>query len=97
VVFAETFESYRQRAPIFMARTAEWKFNYHIGDLNELYDLRNDPLEMVNLAERPGERERVRHMQEVVLEWLRETGDVRVSEVVGGARSIVWHLFFAHA
>lgn len=83
VVFAETFETYRQKRPIFMARTPRWKFNYHLGDINELYDLESDPHEMHNLAELPQHYERVCEMQLLIRDWLLETGDVRLSELLG--------------
>ena len=32
-------------------RTERWKFVYYLDDLNELYDLENDPYELENLFE----------------------------------------------
>ncbi len=39
--------------PIRMLRTAEFKYVKYLNDRNELYDLKNDPHELVNLADDP--------------------------------------------
>lgn len=41
----------------------------------ELYDLKADPIEFANLAERPGAREALKRMQGAMLAWRRETED----------------------
>jgi arylsulfatase A-like enzyme len=82
IVFAETFETYRQKQPVFMARTERWKFNYYAGDTNELYDLQEDPHELVNLADDGAYRNVVRDLQTALVDWLRATGDVRLSDVL---------------
>lgn len=73
-VFAEIFEIIDQRAVIFSVRTEKWKYNFHCGDMDELYDMEKDPLEMQNLAENPDYTAVVAEMQERLAQWLRETG-----------------------
>ena len=41
----------------------------------ELYDLRTDPHELTNLAEDPGQRERLASMREILDTWIRDSGD----------------------
>jgi arylsulfatase len=59
-----------------MARTHDWKYVHHAGGEGELYDLRADPHELVNLANQPEQRERVADFRRLLLEWLIETEDV---------------------
>lgn len=61
--------------PIRMLRTADWKYNLYIHYGEELYDLRNDPDELVNLAGDPA-REAVRKELRAELEkWIRDNDD----------------------
>ena len=55
---------------ISMVGTHRWKYCHHMTDTDELYDLRDDPHEMVNLA---GERScagELRRMRGILGEWL---------------------------
>ena len=56
--------------------TDRWKFvlNYNPRDLDELYDLKADPGEMVNLAADPAHEKTVQEMRGRLLSWLDETG-----------------------
>ena len=51
-VISEWHQSGRLVSPIRMLRTATWKYNLHLGYGEELYDLKNDPHELTNLAGR---------------------------------------------
>lgn len=53
-----------------------WKYvlNWSPRDIDELYDLENDPGEMTNLARQKAHAETVAHMREAALAWLKETG-----------------------
>jgi len=53
-----------------MVRTRRWKYNYYPEGYAELYDLRNDPHEMKNLADDPMYREVVFEMKDRLLHWL---------------------------
>jgi arylsulfatase A-like enzyme len=48
---------------------------------DELYDLKNDPDQLINVADRPAYRETLSRLRKQLFEKLRETGDPRV---VGG-------------
>lgn len=64
-----------------MIRTSRWKYIWRQKDTDELYDLNEDPHELVNLlAETPvGNVETIRNsMQMQLLQWVAETGDVLV-------------------
>ena len=53
----------------------DWKFVFNGFDFDELYDLANDPNEMVNLASLPAYRERVERMMAKIWQRASETGD----------------------
>ena len=52
-----------------------WKLNLCPGDQCELYDLNNDPLELDNLFDHPGYRDRVRDLSARISDWQYRTGD----------------------
>ena len=45
------------QAEKYMVRSGDWKYCYYMGDTPELYNLREDPKEMKNLARDSGHRE----------------------------------------
>ena len=53
----------------------DWKFVFNGFDYDELYNLREDPHELSNLAQDPGHADRVRHMMTQVWAYLRRTND----------------------
>ncbi|MCZ7648463.1 MAG: sulfatase-like hydrolase/transferase [Planctomycetota bacterium] len=66
-VFAEY---YHTTEPCRMVRDRRWKYIHTVDDVNELYDLQNDPLETLNLAWYPQYAERVAAMDRLVLaDW----------------------------
>jgi len=73
-VFAEIFEIIDQRCLVLNVRTEKWKYNMYFGDIDELYDMENDPLELTNLAEQPGMVTVVDGLQKTLQQWLLETG-----------------------
>ena len=52
-----------------------WKLNLCAGDQCELYDLNNDPHELVNEFDNPDHRDRIRMMAAKIRVWQHETGD----------------------
>ena len=52
-----------------MIRDKQWKYVWNLSDVDELYDMENDPYELTNLAVRPEYAERLRLMR---LDMLRE-------------------------
>jgi len=64
-----------------MVRTLTHKYVYCPGDLDELYDLRSDPNELVNLADDPAHQSRRAELCERLLRWMLDTGDVLPREL----------------
>jgi uncharacterized sulfatase len=60
-----------------MLRTKEWKLvrHYHANELDELYDLKNDPDEKKNLYKDPASRETRTHLQQRLNERMKEIHD----------------------
>ena len=67
----------RKLPPIeYMARTREWKYVHDpMGDLDELYDLVNDPWELHNVAADPACRDVLAEMRLRLLDWSIKTED----------------------
>ncbi len=59
-----------------MVRTAEWKYVHDpMGDLDELYDLVNDPWELVNVADEEANEPIVSDLRRRLADWMIETED----------------------
>ena len=59
-----------------MVRTRGWKYVHDpMGDLDELYDLENDPWELENVAADPANREVLAEMRLRLLDWSLQTED----------------------
>lgn len=56
-------------------RSDRWKYVITPGDVDELYDLDDDPNELTNLAADPKHQEVVQEHRQYLLEWLVETED----------------------
>jgi arylsulfatase A-like enzyme len=59
-----------------MVRTYDWKYISRLDDTDELYDMRSDPGEMVNLVDRPEHAAIRAELHDRLLRWFLETGDV---------------------
>lgn len=66
------FGNYSQR----MLRDRRWKYVWNVGDVDELYDLENDPGELINLISDPQHAETLQHLRNRLVSWLEETDDV---------------------
>ncbi|HBV63187.1 MAG TPA: sulfatase [Rhodopirellula sp.] len=51
-------------------------FSASIKPVEELYDLKNDPQEIHNLAENPEQQERLKQMRTALAAWQNEVGDI---------------------
>ncbi|MBM3214853.1 DUF4976 domain-containing protein [Candidatus Poribacteria bacterium] len=80
-VFMEMYEAYGEMSPILSVRTHRWKYNWHLADQDELYDMEDDPLEQRNLAQMGAHRDTLLGLRYRILRWLEETGDVRLSDL----------------
>jgi len=61
-------------------RTEKWKYiHYHgIWDKDELYNLENDPDEMVNLIDEPEHQNLVDQFNKEMWDWLEQTGGMQI-------------------
>ena len=57
-------------------RTEDWTFCRRLYEADELYDRREDPRELANLAGRPEHAETERQLRDRILDWLLGTADV---------------------
>ena len=55
--------------------SGRWKVNLCASDQCELFDLANDPHEMVNLFDDPAQRDRIRDLSARIRLWQRHTAD----------------------
>ena len=76
-IFYEYFweRPFPQTPTVHAIRTAQYKYiRYHgIWDLNELYDIQKDPLEMNNLIRNPEYSEIAKSLRNSLFEWLNKT------------------------
>lgn len=74
-VFFEHYKAYWGRHPMVGVQTPDWKYVYYLEDeLEEMYDLRSDPDEIVNMAGRPEAEEMRRRLQRTAEAWWTSTG-----------------------
>jgi len=62
-------------AKSIMVRTEEFKYIYCPQDIDELYDLKNDPKELENIISRPDSKVIVEELRDRLLKWMLETAD----------------------
>ena len=72
--------AYPQTPTIFAIRTDRYKYIYNHGtwDINELYDLKNDPYEMNNLIRDTSLRTTGLALKKELFDWLSETGGLQI-------------------
>ena len=61
-----------------------WKYNWTLGDVDELYDLEADPLEMRSLVEHPDHQDLRSEIGARLRDWMQETSDIVEMERGGG-------------
>jgi len=64
------FCQYTTRGRMVMIRKDGWKYCFYTGDTNELYDLKNDPLEEHNLVDDPKYAKKRTELKNELLEWI---------------------------
>ncbi len=74
-IFAEYYSKQNWIAPIRTIRTQHWKYNLYLSGGEELYDLREDPGEIRNLAANPFHSDTRNNLAGRLDRWRRETGD----------------------
>ncbi len=69
-----------QTPTVHAVRTNKYKFirYYGVWDINELYDLENDPMEMNNLIRSAAHQEIAKALREDLFRWLEETGGEQI-------------------
>ncbi len=76
-VFYEYFweRPFPQTPTVHAVRTSKYKFiRYHgVWDINELYDIENDPYEMNNLIRNPEYKEIAQGLRNSIFDWLKDT------------------------
>lgn len=72
--------AYPQTPTIFAVRTSRYKYIYNHGtwDINEFYDLQNDPYEMNNLIRDTSLRKQGLQLKTELFNWLKETGGLQI-------------------
>ena len=74
-VVSEYYGKQKWVNPIRMYRTREWKYNRYLVHGEELYDLKNDPDEMVNLAANASHQARKEELSAALDRWMAKNGD----------------------
>ena len=57
-----------------MVTDGDWKYIRNRFDIDELYDLKTDPGEMRNVADRPEHQNRIAQMRQQIAEMVCRTG-----------------------
>ncbi len=53
----------------YMIRRGDYKLNYYVNDISELFNLKDDPKEMKNLALLPGHTDKVEELRSELFAW----------------------------
>ncbi len=81
-IFYEYFWEYAfpHTPTVFGVKTQKYKYMYYHGiwDINELYDMENDPHEQFNLIDHPEMTKLKRDLRERVFDWLERTGGMQI-------------------
>jgi N-acetylglucosamine-6-sulfatase len=72
--------NFPQTPTVHAVRTERYKYlHYHgIWDTDELYDLKNDPEEMVNLINEPQHKKLIEELNKKLFNWLEETDGMKI-------------------
>ncbi|QSO47395.1 sulfatase family protein [Alicyclobacillus mengziensis] len=91
LVFFEHYRAYWGLHPFIGVQSERYKYTYYYGeDVEEMYDLQEDPLELTNVAERP-DLVQVKHdLRQQVQDWWERTGALRVEPIKATNVRGVW-------
>ncbi len=64
------FIDYTTKGRSIMIRKNDWKYIYNTGDLSELYNFKNDPLELNNLIDNPKFSDIQKDLNSQLINWL---------------------------
>ncbi len=64
------FIDYTTRGRAAMLKKGNWKYCYYVGDREELYNLKDDPWEMINLANNKLYRNQKEELKNHLLDWI---------------------------
>ncbi len=64
------FIEYTVKGKSVMVKKDNWKYVYYRDDINEMYNLTNDPLELINLAGNEMYLKKENELKNLLLEWL---------------------------
>ena len=72
--------AFAQTPTTFGIRKGDFKFIFYPGiwDINEFFDLKNDPEEKNNLIRRPEYQDTIKQMRAELYDWLEETGGMQI-------------------
>ncbi|MFC4870901.1 sulfatase [Negadavirga shengliensis] len=72
--------AYPSTPTVFAVRTDQYKFIFYQGiwDINELYDIQQDPYEMNNLIRHPDYQETAANLRNEIWDWLEESGGEQI-------------------
>ena len=84
-----------QTPTVHAVRTDKYKFirYYGLWDINELYDLENDPWEMNNLIRDEAYRDIAKQLRTDLFNWLEETGGMQIPLKTDGTGARFDHLY----
>jgi arylsulfatase len=90
IYVAQTGDSPEQ---CYMAMDDRWKYCYsQLGATEELYDMLNDPGELVNLAGGSQQASRVSQMRGTVIDWCRDNDDEQMLDPGGDLVKSSWSM-----
>ncbi len=75
VVYSEYYGKQKWAVPIRTIRTRNWKYNTYVNGGEELYDLKADPGETVNLVDNPDRKDVKQRLSKRLQRWRQETED----------------------
>lgn len=66
--------------------TDRYKYIWNDGDMNELYNLKDDPFELYNLINNSEYNEVIADMKTRLAKWRQKTGDFVTKDMIKGKR-----------